>query len=118
MYSVLVTIASAKAAYLVSVNDPEGENASSSKNIRIDYSSYDELKSKLKKLQYAVETWGTTDKAAETVPDFSVIGKTLIGGLVKQKTIIEKNAPFMVEILGDIHVLLVKLPSPEIDMVI
>jgi hypothetical protein len=118
MRSVLLTIASNKSVYLVTVgNDTSGDSADLSKNIRVDYDSYDELKAKLKKVVAGTDLWGTTDKAAESVPDASALGKELLAATAKCKTKIEAKAPFVVEMKGDIHLLLVSMPSPNIDLV-
>lgn len=114
MRTALLTIASSKATYLISIdNDSEGDTATSSKNIRIYFDSYSELKKKLKEFLTGVDIWGTTDKAAASVPDFAKISKTLLASID-----INSKAPLYSEISGDIHVLLVSCPSPEIDMVI
>jgi hypothetical protein len=76
------------------------------------------LKTKLKKVLGGVDLWGTSEKAVATVPDFESIGKELITAVTVNKATIEKQAPFGVELKGDIHVLLVSMPSPNIDLVV
>ena len=114
MQNVLLTIASSKSSFLVTINnDSEGNSATSSKNVKIYFNDYSELKKKLKKFLSSVDIWGTTDKAAASVPDFEKISKKLLASIdINSKTALH------IEISGDIHILLVSCPSPDIDEVL